>query len=622
MDNYASLLNLNFMASMRTGNLITDMLIAVLIPFISGLVTHFFNNIWPSLILVLVDSVSPTYTEARIDAERITSNCDNVDLDENSILFEAMSRFVATQRKPDYEYGTYVFTRLATSDNYTTLQELLEKAYYISTVPSSECAVDLDRYNNVYFEDNVAKLGGSEGGSGHGKRNRDRQGGRNGGDNDEEEVGKKVVLTSRATNWSATDRQMEVLQEALNHYKKAIELAKDKERYLYQPRLRSSTAGTFGVPPEKSAKDPAEVIMCERYPLSMEKTFNTLFFPQKTRLMRLIRHFQNRTGKFSVPGFPHKLILLLYGPPGTGKTSLVKAIAAYTRRHIFSIPLSRVSTNRELLGLLYDTSVKVPDPSSHSRNDDGQKVDLSAEQLVYVLEDIDAASDIVVRRGQKASPAPPSGAVDTAPSKDGAPLSVPADDTADASATTQSSTTAGGDADSVAPASSPTKSSAANSVRASGKKKTRKGSSVAVDKSQITKTIKGLLEQEDKLTVKGLLEALGGILDAPGRILIMTTNHVEHIDPALVRPGVVTMKLHMGQFEPECAVEMVQHYFRGHPSLTDEALQSLREIVAESLKTGVTGGFSPAEVEQTCAENDTVDDVLRVLSKGSKVEVF
>ena len=37
-------------------------------------------------------------------------------------------------------------------------------------------------------------------------------------------------------------------------------------------------------------------------------------------LADLLYHFQQKSGKFAVPGFPHKLGLLLFGPPGTGKT--------------------------------------------------------------------------------------------------------------------------------------------------------------------------------------------------------------------------------------------------------------------------------------------------------------
>jgi len=60
-----------------------------------------------------------------------------------------------------------------------------------------------------------------------------------------------------------------------------------------------------------------------------------------------------------VPGFPHKLGLLLYGPPGTGKTSLIKAIAHHTGRHIVSVPLSKIKTNQELMDIMFDQSFSV-----------------------------------------------------------------------------------------------------------------------------------------------------------------------------------------------------------------------------------------------------------------------
>ncbi|GJD04353.1 hypothetical protein ColKHC_13178 [Colletotrichum higginsianum] len=56
-----------------------------------------------------------------------------------------------------------------------------------------------------------------------------------------------------------------------------------------------------------------------------------------------------------------------------------------------------------------------------------------------------------------------------------------------------------------------------------------------------------LLEDVDAspgtLSLSGLLNVLDGVASQEGRVLIMTTNHIEHLDDALIRPGRVDKKI-------------------------------------------------------------------------------
>lgn len=61
------------------------------------------------------------------------------------------------------------------------------------------------------------------------------------------------------------------------------------------------------------------------------------------------------------------------------------------------------------------------------------------------------------------------------------------------------------------------------------------------------KKIKNEEEEVAKgVTLNGVLNALDGVANAHGRILIMTTNHKEVLDPALLRPGRCDLHLHLG----------------------------------------------------------------------------
>ncbi len=56
----------------------------------------------------------------------------------------------------------------------------------------------------------------------------------------------------------------------------------------------------------------------------------------------------------------------------------------------------------------------------------------------------------------------------------------------------------------------------------------------------------GADDKANRLTFSGLLNALDGICAGEGRILFATTNHLERLDPALIRPGRIDRRVHIG----------------------------------------------------------------------------
>ena len=68
--------------------------------------------------------------------------------------------------------------------------------------------------------------------------------------------------------------------------------------------------------------------------------------------------------------------------------------------------------------------------------------------------------------------------------------------------------------------------------------------------------------KRDKLNLSGLLNVLDGVVDTPERIVVMTTNHPEVLDPALIRPGRIDQKLLLGYMRGPAVVQMIEHYFQ------------------------------------------------------------
>jgi chaperone BCS1 len=77
---------------------------------------------------------------------------------------------------------------------------------------------------------------------------------------------------------------------------------------------------------------------------------------------------------------------------------------------------------------------------------------------------------------------------------------------------------------------------------------------------QSTSSIDDLSEMMG-LTLSGLLNAIDGIIASDGRILIATTNHLELLDPALIRKGRFNLSVEIGMLTDNCFVEFFKTFF-------------------------------------------------------------
>lgn len=104
-----------------------------------------------------------------------------------------------------------------------------------------------------------------------------------------------------------------------------------------------------------------------------------------------------------------------------------------------------------------------------------------------------------------------------------------------------------------------------------------------------------------RLTLSGLLNAIDGVSSQEGRVLIMTTNHIEHLDEALIRPGRVDRKLFFRLADKDMCTRLFRTIFE--PSgedcrapenpVDDKTVVRLAEEFAAKIPEQV---FSPAEI--------------------------
>ena len=78
------------------------------------------------------------------------------------------------------------------------------------------------------------------------------------------------------------------------------------------------------------------------------------------------------------------------------------------------------------------------------------------------------------------------------------------------------------------------------------------------------------------VTFSGLLNALDGIGDANGRIVIMTSNNLKILDSSLIRPGRVDQCVHIGFANNDQIQRMLKRFFPD--STEDDQLEFVKNV--------------------------------------------
>jgi len=264
------------------------------------------------------------------------------------------------------------------------------------------------------------------------------------------------------------------------------------------------------------------------------RSFQNMFFDRKEEIVSKLEFFLQNSEWYYEKGIPHTLGIGLHGPPGTGKTSLIKCIAKYTDRHIICLSLKTIKTRKQLYQAFYETQY-------NHQNKSGSIV---FDKKIIVIEDIDCLGEIVYKR--------------------------------DIATTNVKSSTND------------------NQIQDVLETITNKNTNGNNDK----KSLVSIFKPDDPITLDDILNLWDGLLETPGRILIISSNHYDKLDPALTRPGRIDITLELSHVSRKIFSEIYTHLFG-------------TKINASQLKCVPDQKYTPAEImNMYISSNYNKDDFL------------
>ena len=271
-----------------------------------------------------------------------------------------------------------------------------------------------------------------------------------------------------------------------------------------------------------------KMLMFNMNEFNTSKSFGNVYGNHVNELKERLDLFVNHPEWYMDRGIPHSLGILLHGVPGAGKTSTIKAIAKDTHRHIFNLSLRPYTSQRQLTNLFFNETVVI-----YGHDGAKQTLKIPMNRRVYVIEDIDCLTDVVLDR-----------------------------------------TIAGG-------------------------KRSSQQQSQSQQIQQSQQSQQSQSKDGDAVTLSFLLNLLDGVLETPGRILVITSNFPDKLDKALVRPGRIDVMIEFKNTNCAFILDMINKFYSVEYTIKD-------------IPEGLDGIFTPAEVmESMCTHFKNPDNALK-----------
>ena len=337
-----------------------------------------------------------------------------------------------------------------------------------------------------------------------------------------------------------------------------------------------------------------ENVYFDKYSINNEpKHIEHIWFPEKKELINNIDHFIHNKDFYTNKGKPYRKVILAYGEPGCGKTSFLMALINMLKcsklrypRQLIHLKLDML-TRKDLMNILFKDTISVDNTSDTT-------VKIPFDRRIYYIEEIDGYKATHNRKNEEEITLD-----ETDVNLTELLQFINNKDSRENSGGSENSGNSGNNGNNG--------NNEMDDVEIINNKLFNNHKNNDDKTNQLLKSIIGPMSStvkgNDKLGIQDILEALDGIPSMKhGEIVFMTTNHIEKIDPALIRPGRVNHLIHFKKSNKDNTINQIEKYY---------------DIkISSTLKTKIpTEKWTPAQIESVCDSSINLEEAVNKLIK-------